>query len=246
MGMGITPIHASSARGGLLRPLAETSGTGIGEAWCSTYATPPGVPSPMPLSWAPAAFPTETAPLVAAGDVLMLIRHAEKPIGETGALGVTETGIASAGSLTVGGWTRAGALVALFAPSHGEPPPGLFRPTAIWAASPRGDLGQRPEQTVVPLAARLGLSVNTRFGKGQEIDLAAALMSGHGAALVAWQHEEIPTIIAHLGSITPLPPPQWSADRFDVVWVFARTSVGWTFSQVPQLLLAGDRADVML
>ena len=200
----------------------------------------------MPLSWAPAAFPTETAPLVAAGDVLMLIRHAEKPIGETGALGVTETGIASAGSLTVGGWTRAGALVALFAPSHGEPPPGLFRPTAIWAASPRGDLGQRPEQTVVPLAARLGLSVNTRFGKGQEIDLAAALMSGHGAALVAWQHEEIPTIIAHLGSITPLPPPQWSADRFDVVWVFARTSVGWTFSQVPQLLLAGDRADVML
>jgi len=71
-------------------------------------------------------------------------------------------------------------------------------------------------------------------------------MSGHGTALVAWQHEEIPTIVAHLGSVTPLPPPQWSADRFDVVWVFARTGAGWTFRQVPQLLLAGDRADVIL
>ena len=175
----------------------------------------------------------------------MLIRHAEKPAGEPGAIGVTEAGTASAGSLTVAGWTRAGALVALFAPSHGTPPPGLSRPTAIWAASPRGDLGQRPQETVTPLAARLGMAVDTHFGKGQETDLATALISGHGVALVAWQHEEIPVIVAHLGSITPLPPAQWSADRFDMVWVFARTSTGWAFSQVPQLLLAGDRADII-
>ena len=28
--------------------------------------------------------------------------------------------------------------------------------------------------------------------------------------------------------------------RFDMVWVFDRQASGWTFSQVPQMVLAGD------
>lgn len=179
-----------------------------------------------------------------AGDVIMLIRHAEKPIGQMPPFGVTADGAPSDGSLTVAGWTRAGALIALFAPAQGEPSSGLARPTAIWAADPRGDAGQRPQQTVTPLAARLGLTVDIRFGKGQESDLAAALLGGHGVALVAWQHGEIPIIVAHLGSITPSPPTTWPGERFDLVWVFTRTDAGWTFGQVPQRLLAGDRAEI--
>jgi len=52
--------------------------------------------------------------------------------------------------------------------------------------------------------------VDTRFNKGQEV------------ALVAWQHEEISTIVAHLGEITPLPPPTWPGERLNLVWVFKR------------------------
>ncbi len=190
----------------------------------------------------PTGVPPGSSPPSAA-DVIMLIRHAEKPTGAGSPTGVTADGRESAGSLTVSGWTRAGALVGLFAPAHGEPPAGLVRPTVVWAADPRGDEGQRPQQTVTPLAARLGVAVNTRFGKGQEADLATQLIASHGNALVAWQHQELPAIIAHLGQVTPMPPPKWPGERYDLVWVFARNGSGWYFTQVPQLLLAGDRPD---
>jgi hypothetical protein len=40
-------------------------------------------------------------------------------------------------------------------------------------------------------------------------------------------------------------PQYWPLDRFDLVWVFDRLDGNWTFTQVPQLLLAGDRPDVI-
>jgi len=85
---------------------------------------------------------------------------------------------------------------------------------------------------VTPLAARLGIAVDTRFNKGQ------------GAALVAWQHEEISTIVAHLGEITPLPPPTWPGERLNLVWVFKRAGGGWAFSQVLHRVRAGARTGV--
>ena len=91
-------------------------------------------------------------------DVVMLIRHAEKPVAGGAAQSVTSDGTASATSLTVAGWVRAGVLAALFAPARGTPPSGLSRPTAIWASDPRGEHGQRPQQTVTPLAGRLGVA----------------------------------------------------------------------------------------
>lgn len=193
--------------------------------------------SPLPTDTSPGGSPAGTA------DIIMLIRHAEKPIGAGSPNGVAADGRESAGSLTVTGWTRAGALVGLFAPAHGDPPTGIARPTAVWAADPRGNEGQRPQQTVTPLAARLGVAVNIRFGKGHEAELAAQLIAGRGSALVAWQHQEIPAIIAHLGQVAPKPPAKWPGERYDLVWVFARTGSGWAFTQVPQLLLAGDRPD---
>ena len=44
----------------------------------------------------------------------------------------------------------------------------------------------------------------------------------------------------------PAPPTKWPHDRFDIVWVFTRQHDGtWKFTQVPQLLLAGDKRSVI-
>ena len=54
-------------------------------------------------------------------DTIMIIRHGEKPAGKNAPFGIDGTGNQSAGSLTVQGWARAGALAELFAPPHNEP-----------------------------------------------------------------------------------------------------------------------------
>jgi hypothetical protein len=61
--------------------------------------------------------------------------------------------------------------------------------------------------------------------------------------VVSWQHEEIPAIVNGLAAVHPAAPAAWPDDRYDLVWVFTRDTTGWRFSQVPQLLLAGDRPD---
>ena len=47
-------------------------------------------------------------------NVVMLIRHAEKPLGEAPPHGVTADGVVDRGSLTPRGCQRAGALVGFF------------------------------------------------------------------------------------------------------------------------------------
>ena len=82
--------------------------------------------------------------------------------------------------------------------------------------------------------------MDTRFAKGQAADLAAALIGLGGPILVAWRRQEIGAIIGGLGTVDPTPPASWPSDRFDVVYVLTHNGSGWAFSQVPQMLLAGD------
>jgi hypothetical protein len=187
--------------------------------------------------------------------VLMVIRHAEKPTGSGAPYGITANGTQDSHSLTVQGWTRAGALTGLFDPrgASGSPlalRPGLSRPSTVLAADPGtgGSNSKRPEETVTPLAAALGADLNLSFALGQESKLVAWLTGKSGPAgptLVAWEHQHIPAIIAHLGKVTPKPPSSWPGDRFDIVYVFtaAAGGSGWEFTQVPQMLLAGDSPD---
>ena len=177
-------------------------------------------------------------PAASTGTLVMIIRHAEKPAGST--QGVDVNGNPDPHSLTVRGWTRAGALVQLFAPGAGAVRPGLARPTAVYAAGGSGGEGQRPRETVTPLAARLGPEVNTGYSKGAEVALAKECAGLAGPTLISWQHEEIPAIVAAFGQVTPAPPTSWPDERFDLVWVLAPKSGGWSFTQVPQLLLDGD------
>lgn len=201
-------------------------------------------------STAQAAGPTsDAADDDAQHPLVMLIRHAEKPGPSGRPYGVTSDGTGDTHSLTTTGWSRAGALVELFDPctpsGPASPRAGLARPRAIFAANPTAGASQRPFQTVTPLASRLGLSVDTAFGEGAEHALADRLRTVSVPTLVAWEHESIPTIVKHLGQVRPAPPSAWPSDRFDLVWCFAPAGDrGWTFAQVPQLLLAGDRDTV--
>jgi SPP1 gp7 family putative phage head morphogenesis protein len=173
----------------------------------------------------------------------MLVRHGEKPEDFPGNRGVKKHGKTDEHSLTVRGWTRAGALVELFAPGHGSVRPGLATPTAIYASGGEHGDGRRTRQTVSPLAKRLGLEIYKRFARadGEEADLAREVSVQPGPTLICWQHEDLPKLANSFGQLTPAPPEEWPEDRYDVVWTLTPDDDGgWVFAQVPQLLLDGD------
>lgn len=170
---------------------------------------------------------------------IMIIRHAEKPEPGT-SHGVNPAGHHDSRSLTVPGWVRAGALITLFACDTRASARGLRRPDRVYGAGFRHGHSRREIQTVGPLAARLGLEVDTRYRSGEEAHLAAEIGDLPGATLVCWHHNTIHRIVEHLGPMTADPPRSWPGDRFDLVWTFTGSPAGWEFAQVPQLSLPGD------
>src|ERR1700760_1500611 len=107
---------------------------------------------------------------------IMVIRHGEKPEGDLPPYGVTAAGEQDANSLLVTGWTRAGALAVLFAPSRGplqSPEPAT--PHAVFAASDdAGAASKRPFETVSVVAQKLQINVDQTYDVGQETQLAQA------------------------------------------------------------------------
>jgi len=174
--------------------------------------------------------------------VIMIIRHAEKPISGH-SHGVTPDGDHDHDSLTVSGWVRAGALIELFASASRAPQRGLGSPERIYAAGFRGDQSKRAIQTVSPLADHLGIEVDTHYQQGNEAHLAKEIRELRCTTLVCWHHETIHKIVEHLGPVTPQPPQSWPDERFDLVWTFTNTTNaadGWKFAQVPQLIMSED------
>jgi hypothetical protein len=177
--------------------------------------------------------------------MLMLIRHAEDALSSGAPYGVSETGERDDRSLIVRGWTRAGALVGLFDPRTADGKqlptrPGIMRPAMVFAHDPGDADSRRSFETVTPLAASLNVPVDIRYTMNQTAELSATLKDLHGPVLVAWRHEQIATIINGLGAVDPPPPTSWPETRYDVVCVLTRAGNGWSFRQVPQMLLAGD------
>ena len=202
--------------------------TACGTATGAGAVTAPGTP-------APGSAPAGVAPQ----DVIMLIRHGEKPDG--GLPGVDAAGNEDDSSLTEVGWQRAHRLVDLFDPVGGAPRAGLARPAVIYAAGVTDDgEGQRTRETVAPLADRLGIPVNTDYGRGQEKKLVDRVVDERGPVLISWQHGGITEIADAFPAVEPEPPSEWPDDRFDVIWTFTRTADGWHFAQVPEDLLPGD------
>lgn len=172
---------------------------------------------------------------------IMLIRHAEKP--DNNADGVTAAGKKDDEELIVRGWQRSGALVRLFAPRDGKfADPHLARPNTIFAAAVgKKSNSLRPQHTVLELATELKLALDLRFAEGDEADLVKAVPAAAAPVLICWHHDEIPAIVNAIVGNSTTCPQKWHRARFDLVWVLDRnTAGGWNFSEVPQLLLAGD------
>jgi hypothetical protein len=183
---------------------------------------------------------------------ILIIRHAEKPGESWPGSGLTLDGVPDKKSLVIRGWQRAGSWSALFGAGFG----GLDYPTpdVIYAADPNATTGdepsQRPFETVIPLAARLGLTPDTKFALGQEAQLAEELVGQTGVVLVAWEHKAIArTLLPAIANHQTLPdmPTKWDGTRFDVVLRFDRTSpeATWSFRQLCPCLLSGDSATPM-
>jgi broad specificity phosphatase PhoE len=181
---------------------------------------------------------------VPVGTVVMVIRHAEKPDGSSE--GIDAQGKPDDSSLTAVGWQRADRLADLFDPMSGQLRPGLARPAAIYAAGANdAGEGQRTRETVAPLATRLGITVNTDFGKSDEKKLVAQVTTEPGPTLISWQHEGLPDIAKAFPNVTPEPPADWPDETYDVIWTFTRTADGWQFAQLPELLLPQDQDSVI-
>jgi hypothetical protein len=119
-----------------------------------------------------------------------------------------------------------------------------------------GGNSKRPFETITPLAAKLGITVNATpngVAPGQYAAADFALMvpdvlACPGIVLVAWEHSVIPSIANLIPGNRTSTPKAWPSDRFDVVWTFDLDPATntYVFNQVPQLLLQGDQASTIL
>ncbi len=176
---------------------------------------------------------------------IMIIRHAEKPVGQI--TGINASGSPDSSSLIPQGWQRSGALISLFGSSSGPlPVPSyLFAPNLFGSGT-----SKRPFETITPLAAKLGITINAKPGNAAPAEydstgypsMASDVVSCPGVVLIAWEHEDIPSIANLLIGNSTTAPQTWPSARFDVVWTFDLNPATntYSFNQLPQLLLQGD------
>jgi hypothetical protein len=194
---------------------------------------------------------------------IMVIRHAEKPgvYGKDTYTGIDLTGKADPESLVTLGWQRAGGLASLFDPFYsGVLPTTLSLPQFLFAADPNDtsskdkdkEPSQRPYQTILPASLKLNLSIDANHKKKNYQKMVEKALGRAGVVLVAWQHQDIPSIgneiLSQTGTSGISVPQTWPGDRYDLVWVFDRPSgagVITSFTQVPQMLLAGDQNTII-
>ncbi len=185
------------------------------------------------------------APETAPPHKILVIRHGEKPPPVGPPAGIEEDGRHDDHALIVRGWQRAGALASFFC---SPPDRAIETPTKVYSPPKHGKAGDhgRPYQTVCPVAARIDTEIDIRYTLDEEPQLVADVLAHRGVVLIAWEHQRIHTIAnAILGDQTTA-PQVWPDNRFDVVWIFDRDASGkYRFDQRPQLLLAGDRPEVI-
>lgn len=178
-----------------------------------------------------------------APQTIMFLRHAEKPGDDGPPLGVDQHGQSDPHSLSVQGWTRAGALAALFDHVPSPDRPGLAKPQRVIATKPTHEYrSKRERDTATPTAARLRVAIEDGFSHSDGAAAASSILAGHRDTLVVWHHGSMPQLLAQFPLADPASvPTAWPEDRFDLIWCLERTSSGdYRFSAAAQDLLADD------
>lgn len=169
---------------------------------------------------------------------IMFIRHAEKP--EKDQKGVTLDGEHDEHSLSVRGWTRAGALAALFANASSRTP--LAQPGRIIATAPSHSYkSKREHDTALPTANRLGISIDGREVPDDYAPMIDDLEKSRQPTLIVWHHGSIPAFVRSFPLTNPEQVPgEWPEDRFDLIWVLIPSGEDYAWRQIEQDLLHGD------
>lgn len=178
---------------------------------------------------------------------ILIIRHAEKAGEAWPGPGLMPDGTDDKKSLVIRGWQRAGSWATLFGASLGGS--NYPNPSLIYAADPKIGISEepsnRPFETVIPLAERLGLTPITDFAVGAEAELATEIVAKTGVILVSWEHKAITgTLVPAIlnGQAVEGVPKKWAEARYDVVLRLDRNTPEsrWSFAQLFPCLLSGD------
>jgi broad specificity phosphatase PhoE len=184
-----------------------------------------------------------------APQIIMFVRHGEKPGEGSPPHGVNHHGERDEHSLSVQGWTRAGALAGLFAHAPSASHPHVVRPGRIFATRPTHTAKSKREMhTATPTAHRLKVHVEDSYTHGHEEHLVKAVLGRPEAALIVWHHGTLVKLVRHfpIVNIDEI-PERWPDDRFDLIWVLVRQPGAerqYRFVVVPQMLLADDEETV--
>ena len=152
---------------------------------------------------------------------VFIIRHAEKP--------------SEGPHLSDTGYERAQALVRLFGDC-------FCKPDTLMAAA-NTPKSSRPVETLEPLAAALGLTINGAFETKDVDRLAEHLCGARGSSgrvvLISWRHDAIAPLARALGAQHA--PSHWPEHVFDRVWRLLVSTDGTVrFADLAQGLLPGD------
>jgi broad specificity phosphatase PhoE len=184
-------------------------------------------------------------------EVIMFIRHGEKPADDGPPHGVNEHGEHDPHALSVRGWTRAGALAALFANAPSAMHPNIVQPVRVIATRASDEAKSRREvDTARPTADRLGVALEDSHSHGDEKEVATEILAKPDSALVVWHHGALAQLVGHFpvsnaGDV----PGHWPEKRFDLIWVLVREpgdQLAYRFIVVAQGLLVDDVGDESL
>jgi len=184
-----------------------------------------------------------------APEIIMFVRHGEKPGEGSRPHGVNHHGEIDEHSLSVKGWTRAGALAGLFAYAPSKAHPHIVRPGRIFATRPTHEAKSKREMhTATPTAKRLKVDVEDSHTHGNEEDLVKEVLGRPESTLIVWHHGTMVKLVRHFPIVNiDDVPKRWPDERFDLIWVLVRqpgAEPKYRFVVVPQMLLADDEEAV--
>ncbi|OWK38467.1 hypothetical protein FRUB_07587 [Fimbriiglobus ruber] len=161
---------------------------------------------------------------------VLIIRHAEKPVDDP-----------TSPELTPEGKDRAVELYKLFEQSGMRPKP-FATPDFLFAGKDTMK-SHRPRLTVVPLAKKLKLAVNSEYGNADMDKLVDELFHNPKytgkVVLISWRHGAIPKLAPKLKATGS--PEKWEDEVYDRVWQITYDRAGKaSFVDLPQHLRLKD------